>query len=362
MRSPKSVVGRMADAPLIGTATFRRVVLIVLLAICALLSLFPERYRAAMSLTPADPSSLGLGGAVGQLGALNSVFGNQSAVEVSIKIAGSPGTDEKVVERLRLDQRLGKSKIKTERWLDDRVEIRAIRGGIIQFEIKLRDPDLGRDIVAAYGDVVREQLGVIARRQTAYKRKILADLVEQSNDRLARAQMAYNSFRLRTRYSSPAAAIAAVGDRIPTLEAAIKSKQVDLNTQRQFATDDNMQVRQILAEIEALRIQLAEVRSTSPIDPSSVGRVVKEDTEVERLRRDLDTAQGLYDNYKRFLQGTSVEDLTSTANVRILEPPYIDPERQVNMVPLLAGIIILLLGLAIEFYNLRPPVRRESLA
>jgi uncharacterized protein involved in exopolysaccharide biosynthesis len=74
------------------------------------------------------------------------------------------------------------------------------------------------------------------------------------------------------------------------------------------------------------------------------------------MERDLGIARSLYDSYLRYLQGTSAEDMTSTANIRILEPAYVDTHRQVWW-PMMAGVFaILLLWAAIEFYRLRPPV------
>ena len=357
MASNISLVGRMSRAPILRNAAARRAIIILLVAICAVLTLFPERQRAALSLTPADPSSLGLAGTVSQLGALNSVFGNQSAIEVSLKLGGSPAVRNMVAERLKLGEKLEMSRVQVLRWLDRKVEVRSMRGGIIQIEVRLADGELGKKIVGAYGDAIREQLGIIGRNQTRYKRQILLDLVNEASGELLEAQTAYDDFRLRTRYSQPQAAITAIGERIPMLEQSIKAKQVELNAKRQFATDDNMKVRQVLAEIAALQSQLAEARSISPDEKNSVGRVVRQSTQADKLRRDLDLSQSLYDNYKRFLQGTSVEDLTSTANMRILEPAYVDPARQYNLIPLMIGVLILLLGLAIEFYNLRPPVQ-----
>jgi hypothetical protein len=356
------MVGTLSHTRLLGRPWPRRALLILLLLICAALTLFPERYRAAVSLTPSDPSSLGLSGTLGQLGAVNSVFGNQAAVEIALKVARSTYVRRTVAARLKLSERLAKSPIETDRWLERKVEIRSLRGGIMQFEMKHADADFARTVVGAFAEAVREQLARVARNQTAYKRDILVTLVDQASDRLTRAQYAYDTFRLQTRYSQPQAAIEAIGERIPVLEATIKAKEVQLNSARQFATDENMSVRQIIAEIAALRQQLAQARATTPNEPNSVGRVVRESTQAEKLRRDLDLAQSLYDNYKRFLQGTSVEDLTSTANVRILEPPYVDTKRQLNLLPLALGLLIGLLGLAIEFYQLRPPVGDRALA
>lgn len=353
--APRSLTGAFASAPVIRNSLWRRVLFIILFAVFAVLTLFPERYRAATTLTPTDPGSLGLATALTQLGAVQNVFGQQTAVEVSLLIGRSDAVREKVTDKLKLDQRLGKSKIDTLRWLKREVDLRALRGGIVQVEMLNADADLAHDIVGAYAFAIRDQLGQVSREQTAYKRKVLENLVTDASNRLAAAQAKYDTFRKRTRYSSPESSIGAIGARVPQIEDILVGKQGQLNAARQFYTDDHLNVRQIQAEIDALQVQLAEARSLSPGDPNSVGRVVRESTEVDRLRRELDLSLSLYEGYKRVLEGTSVEELTSTANIRILENAYIDTARQLNLEFGVLAVIVLLLGLGIEFYNWRVP-------
>ena len=231
-----------------------------------------------------------------------------------------------------------------------------LRGGIIEFEMKLYDAELAKQIVGAYGEAVREQLASVSHDQTAYKRQILVKLVEQASARLTRAQAAYDSFRLTTHYSSPQEAIGSIGQWETTLQGEIRAKQIELNAARRFGTDQNVRVQQLQSELDTIEGQLAETRSTKPVDSSSVGKV------VNRLWRELNLSLSLYDNYKRFLQGTSVEDLTSTANVRILEPAYVDTERQLNVMPMGLGLLLLLLALTMEFYAIRPPLGSGEVA
>lgn len=354
--APKSLFGAAANAPLIRRPLWRRLVLLLLLVVFAVLTLFPERYRAAVSLTPTDPGSLGLAGALTQLGAVQNVFGQQTAVEVSLVVGRSEAVRGRVIEELDLDRELGLTPVGTMRWMDRNVDLRAMRGGIIQVEVLNEDADLAYNIVAAYGRAVREQLATVSREQTAYKRGVLEELVEAANSRLAIAQAEYDTFRLRTRYSSPEAAIRAIGDRVPQLEDMLYSKQTELNAAREFYTEDNLIIRQIRAEMDAIQSQLAVARSVSPTDDNSVGRVVRESSEVDRLRRELDLSMGLYESYKRVLEGTTVEELTSSANIRILESAYIDTSRQYNYVFAALAVLVLLFGLGVEFYNWRMPV------
>lgn len=353
-----SLIGTLATIP----SRSRRIVFVVLILLCAVLTFFPERYRAAVTLAPSDPGSLGLSGALGQLGAANTVFGNQAAVEVSMRVAKSLYVRQIVIRELDLLKTMGfRNTIDASRWLDDNVEVRSLRGGIVQIETEQRDAELGRQLIEAYAKATRQRLAVINRSQTSYKRRVLELLVAQATNRLDRAQTAYDNFRLHTRYSDPGSAIAAIGDRIPALQAAIKAKEVELNAERQFATDDNMSVRQIVAQLEALHIQLANQQALNPVEENSVGRVVRQSTQGKLLERELYIAQGLYDSYSRFLQGTTVEDLTANASVRILEPPFVDTSRQLNFSFLILGGLIVSLALAIEFYALRPPLEMRAI-
>lgn len=345
-----------ASRPL-GNPWLRRAILGALAAVLAVLTLFPREYRAAVSLTPTDPAALGLQGALGQLGALSNVFGSQAAVEISLKVARSMDVRRKVIDELKLIERLGFSDPReADRWLAREVEIRSLRGGILQMSMKHEDAQLARDIVAAFSASTRSRLAEISRTQTAYKRKILEDLVSGAGARYSRAQAAYDRFRRGTRFAEPSSSLGAIGQRVPALQAAIKAREVDLRTARQFNTEQSFEVQQILAGIQALRGQLAEAERLDSADPNSVNRVIVQSTQAERLERELTVARGLFISYQRFLEGTSVEDLASTGNVRVLEPPYVDSSRQFRTLPLALLALTIILWAAIELYQLRPPI------
>ncbi len=357
-RGPRSIVGMITALPVIRHPWWRRAVVGLLIALCVVLAFFPQQYRAAVSLTPADPPNLSPSSGFGQL-AVGNVFGNQTAVEVAVRVANSEFVRSIVAKKLNLEKVLGKTPTQTHRWLERKVDISSLRGGIIEFEVVLSDPKLALRVVDAYAQAVREHQAEIAREQTFKKRDILIELVSNASDKLAKAQAAYDSFRLETRYSSPQAAFFAAGDRIPELEAILRAKQVELSAIEQFATDENMRTRQARAEIASLRAQLEQIRSLSSSDKSSVGDIVRQSTQAEKLKREVDVVRLVYENYKRYLQGTSAEDLTSSVNVRILEPAYLDSAIQYRVTPLAIALVLLLLGIAIEFYLMRPPLEQR---
>jgi uncharacterized protein involved in exopolysaccharide biosynthesis len=357
VNAPVTIVGRITHVRLLNRAVVRAAIFGTIIAVLLAFTFFPERHRAATSLTPTDPESLGLSGTLGQLGAINNVFGNQAAVEVAMRVAKSVYVRETVINELNLEKRLApKNRIEIHRWLQDKIDIRSLRGGIITIEMLDQDEGLARDIVGAYGRATQERLAQISRKQTAYKRDVLMKLVADASTRLAVAQSAYDQFRLRNRYADPRASMEAIGEQIPALEGAIKGKMVEIAAAQKMFTEDNVNIIQLRAQLSALQQQLSVAKATNPQREDSVGKLVTASSQLFKLERDLGIAKALYDSYMRYLQGTAVEDLTSTANVRVLEAPYVDTQRQLFLPALAGAIAVFLLWMAVEFYRLRPPV------
>jgi len=352
-----SIIGRIVHLRLFSRLFGRALVFAPIIGILLLLSAFPERYEATASMTPTDSAGMGLSGTVGQLGAIDNVFGNQAAVEVALRMAKSVYVRDLVINDTHLSDRMrGLDHLALERWLGRHVEVRSLRGSIIVVELQDHDPVLARDIVANYVRDTQQQLAVVARRQTAYKREVLRTLVFDATNELADAQDKYDNYRLAHHYADPRTSMASIGDRIPTLEATIKARQVALSTARQAYTDDNIIVKQQMAELAALQGQLAAAKATTSQDDQSVGTAVGNSRELFLLERNLNVARVLYDNYMRYLQGTAVEDLTSTVSMRVIEQAYIDTRRQYYMPTLAGALAFFLLWMAIEFYRLRPPI------
>lgn len=364
MMTPRpSLIGRISHSRWFGDNRRRRIILVIVLAICAILTFFPIKYRAVISLSPTDPASLGLSGTLGQLGAGASVFGSQTAIDVTVDAARGVYVQRAVAQKLRLPNRLHKTELGTVRWLQHNVEVQSLRGGIIEISMRNGDSDFALAVVGAYDNAIRQQLGAIARKQTAYKRDVLNNLVKQSKKNFDTAQENYDNFRKTTKYGNPQGAISQVANRVPSLEAQIIAKEGQINTLRNFATDGNMQIRQAQADLAELERQLAVAKSTQSASQSgSLAQVVHQSTKEEDLQRELNVAKRLYYSYRRYLEGTTVEDLTSNANIRILEAPFIDPDRQWNAGPAALGFLFLLFGLAVEFYKIRPPVGDEAIA
>lgn len=357
MTPPRSIIGELVHLRLFERFAWRAAVFGPIILILLVLTFVPERYKATASFTPQDSASMGLSGALGQLGAIDNVFGNQAAVEIALRIAKSVDVTDRVITETHLDQRMkGRSRVSLHRWLDSRVEIRSLRGGIITVQMQDRDPALSKAIVASYIRATRQELTAISRRQTKFKREILRNLVNDAWIEFTNAQAKYDNFRLSHGMADPRKSIESISDRIPMLESDIKGRQIALSAARQLYSDENMVVKQQLAELAAVQGQLAAAKVSADRGPDSLGRLVTNSKQLYFLERELGIARSLYDSYMRYLQGTAVEDATATGNVRVLEDAYVESARQKYLPALVGALAFFLLWMAIEFYRLRPPI------
>jgi uncharacterized protein involved in exopolysaccharide biosynthesis len=352
-----SLTGRLASLGLFSRLWKRALIFGIPAAVLLVLAAYPEKFRAEATLTPADPSTLGLSETLGQLGALGSVFGKQADVEIALRIGTSLYTRQKVIDELKLEERLGKSEIEVHRWLEDRLVMRSLRGGIILVQMDHTDRRLAEDIVTAFTEATRAELAKITVRQTNYKREVLEKLVADAGLRLSKAQSEFDSFRLSSGYADPGRTIQILGEKVPTLRAQVDDVERRIAAASRMFAPENITIIQLEAERDALQQQLREALSSQPAPQAgTVGEAVNVSTRIYELERELNLARSLYNNYLKYLQGTTVEELTSTANIRLLEQPFVSTERQYRW-PLIAGAIaLILLWMAIEFYRLRPPL------
>lgn len=355
MSRPRSLFARFAALRWLQSFRGRALVFGSALVISGLLTFFPERHLATSSFTPTDREALGLAGTLGQLGAIGSIFGNQAAVEVALRIGNSDAVRDIVIEKALADELEEQGRTHLQRYLRRKVEVRSLRGGIILIEMQDTSAERATRIVGAFETAIEAELARVARQQTAYKRRVLKELVKEATKELAEAEAAYDAFRLQNRYPDPRGRIGAISDRVTSLETIIRSKEIDLYRARDLYSERNMIVRQLESELAALRRQLEEVKSTDPQSQQNVREVVENSSELYRLERDLEVAKSLYFNYLRYFRGTAVEDLTADANMRLLEVPHVVTKRQYWLPALAVSILILLIWLAVEAYRLRTP-------
>jgi hypothetical protein len=358
---PPSILDRIAEFGWFRRARTRRLVFLGLAILCGLLTLFPRHYLAVVKLVPPETSTAGLSAVLGQLGGnYAALLASHQPAEINLTVARSFDVVRDVEKRLKLaGNRPGYGSLnQTLVKLDRKVDVRVLRGGILQIDVLDRDPVFAEQLVDTYASALRNRLTTLSRAQVDYKRQVLNNRFAEASQRLARAEAALTSFRRSNRLPAPEAQLGQAVSTLTGLEAEIQAKEVELQTALRFATPQNFNVKRIQSDISVLREQLRRARTQQTTQGLPTAAALAEtNTRYLNLFRELRFSQALYDSYTRYLEGSAIEDLTAEFNLQVIESSHIDPAYHFNMVGLGLLLLLGLVAVGSEFYVTAPPVR-----
>jgi hypothetical protein len=320
----------------------RRAFYAVVALVAVLLCLFPRPHVARVKILPQGGNSAAgaMISALGGAGVQNfaAVLGAQKTNYLII--GRSHDVRQDVVERLDLvDVWNTADEAAAERKLGKKVEIQLLTGGVLEVTARDTDPAFAQRLVEGFTEAIKARLAGLGLEQVTTKRAIVNARLAEANTALETAERDLNAFRVQYNLPSPEAALgAAVSTRL-TLDAQIRGKEVEIETARQFQTDNSMGVRALTGELAALRRQRAEADQAG--NGEGALALSSQTAEYVRLYREQQFAETIVLVYRRFFEEVTVEGLSAENNVQIIERPHLDPDRQFN----LSGIALLLLVL-----------------
>jgi tyrosine-protein kinase Etk/Wzc len=346
----------------------RRGALAAATLVFAVLSVWPRHYVARTEMLPNDAgntlsSVLGsAGGTAGGVLAFGNLIGNHaSPIESDLTISRSQVVVADVVRRLHAEGLLSGDLERAKAKLHHKATMEAMRGGILRVEVTDHDPVLAKAAVTDYVSSITERVAAITRVQAARKRQVTVSRLNAATTELAQAQEALDRFRAAHKLAAPEVQLGAAVSLVTGLQARLDADEAQLQALQRFATPSNFQVQALQSEVAALRDQIAGAQANANSgEGPSVGGMTPVITEYANLFRNERFAEAEYEIYKRYLGTVSVEDLAADINMDIVEPPYVDPDRQFNTPAVGALVLVILLGLLAEFYIAQSRDRRPQ--
>jgi uncharacterized protein involved in exopolysaccharide biosynthesis len=361
MTPPFTISGAILESRWFRNRTRRRLSFLVAALVLAVLCLFPRHYKAETELLPQE-SSGGLAQLLSQQGAgsvvdLSALTGEKTSVETDLTVARSHVVLRDAVHQLHArfpdrTRNLQAAMIA----LQPKLNIVAIRGSIIQIAASDHDPAFAQALVTAVSDAIRAQLMDINQAEDRQKREVAENRMNDATRRLSNAQQALTSFRLANKLPSPEQQLGAGVGQLASLQGQLVGRQVQLAQLQQVATPDNIRLKVVQTEIASLQRQIADAQSKSRFEgaPGAFGLSSISATYYD-LYRDQTTAQLLYTLYQRYLEELTIDEMSADENVQVIEPPYVHPERQFNILPVALLFVTIVLAAVAELYALRPP-------
>jgi hypothetical protein len=333
----------------------RFIIYAVLAVIFGVLSFFPRFYISRVKLISQDPAAGGLSSALGMLGGVQnfaSLLGSHQTAEVYLMVGRGNEVVNEVIKKMHLieDHRYA-TVPKAIVGLSHKVDIHSLNGGVLEIEVHDRDPKYALALVQAYRTAIEDRVKTISREQAALKRRLVAERFADSTQRLAETQQKLEAFRRANNLAEPGEQFGSQLGMRASLEGQLRAKQVQLQTARQFSTDQSIEVQTIRSDIAGLEGQIGRLEAETN-QAAGLQSLATKSIEYLNLYREVQFAQALHEIYTRSLEQVTVSELLadSSQDLASLEEPFVEAPWRPNIFGLAPLALILLLAFYIEYY------------
>lgn len=362
------------------TARTRRRIYAGLTLVLAILCLFPTPYLSRARIMPQDTNNAaGITGLMALISGQSQNFatllgGGRPSNDLYLIIGRSDAVQKRVVDALKMAGPGGyASEAKAKRALERKVDINLLLGGVMEIQSKTWDPKESQKLTTAYVEAISKELAAFGEQLIVNKRRIIDRRFSTAKERVAEAEVALNDFRRANNLAAPEAQLGNELSLRTALQAQLQAKQVELQTLQQFSGPENPTLRAVQTEIAALREKIS--RTAAPTTDSAGPNLAGSSqltTRYLNLYRDYRLAQAMYEVYVRSNEQLALDQMAAeTASyVQIIDPAYLDVDRQYNIWAVALLGFVLLMAAFTEVYapmtglfnldTLRKPDRRET--
>jgi tyrosine-protein kinase Etk/Wzc len=264
--------------------------------------ILPVRYEAnVVLLPPAQDSSIGsalLGqmGNMGSLGALASLAsGNilKNPAEMYVTLLTSRTVEDATIQRFGLMAEYNTKLMSgTRKVFERRTTVTAgSKDGLIRISLEDGDPKRAAELANGYVDEFRRLSASLAITEAARRRLFFEQQLQQAKDNLTVAEEAMKKTQQSTGVLQIDSQARALIESAAILRAQVVAKQVQIQSMRSFAAEDNPDLILAKQELTALQAQLEELSGSHPDVGSGInlskGRVTGAGLEYLRRYRDL---------------------------------------------------------------------------
>ncbi|HEY5253372.1 MAG TPA: GNVR domain-containing protein [Acidobacteriaceae bacterium] len=316
----------------------------VLTAILVLI--MPVTFTATTSILPPrqeESSALALLGQLGGLASLAGGGGGGAAGALGLKnpddlyvgLLQSEGVMNGVIRRFDL-MKVYKAKrmVDARKRLKGETKIVSEKSSLINISVEDHDAKRAAAMANAYVDELHILMSHLAVTSAAQRRIFFEQQVDQEKEKLADAEVAMEKTEMKTGIIEPQGQAQAVIVTIMQLRAQIAAREVELESLRTSATNQNPEVITLQSQIAGLRTQLADFEKGHPQSAEMAGDVLTPTSEVpaaslEYLRRmrDVRYQETLFEFMVRQYEMARVDEAKQGQMIQVVDPALV-PERR----------------------------------
>jgi tyrosine-protein kinase Etk/Wzc len=271
---------------------------------------------------------------ISQLGSLASLtgLGNGSGMkdpnDLYLAILQSDTIGDALIKRLDLLSVYHTKKLsEARRVLSANTKFLSQNGGLISITVKDGDPHRAAQIANAYVDELHAINSHLVIGEAGVRRLFFSQQLALEKDRLTDAEIALKETEEATGAVSPSGQTGLAIGQVAQLQSQIINHEVQLDTMRNSATDQNPDVVRLNNELQSLREQLRQMENAqqgkgrNPGDILLTPRALPADQlEFLRKQRDVQYHTLIFDLIARQFEAARLDEAKASPVIQVLDP------------------------------------------
>ena len=317
-----------------------QITLAVTLLTTIIVFVIPKMYTATATILPPQQNQSVLSTMVGQVAGAATLdlrdLGLKNPSDVFVSMLESRTVEDALINRFDLRKVYYVKRYQDARKiLEKRSEINSEKEGLISIQVSDRDPRRAADMANAWVDELRDLNQRLALTEAAQRRVFFEQKLAIERDEMSKAELALKLVQQSTGVIQPDAQTRALIGAVAELRAQIAAKQVQLQSLRTFATEDNPDVKRAERELSEMQTQLAKISQLERNGIDAGGgnlqvptrRIPEANLEFIRVSREVKYHESLYDFLAKQLEAARIDEAKNAVMVQVVDRA-VEPERK----------------------------------
>jgi uncharacterized protein involved in exopolysaccharide biosynthesis len=297
--------------------------------------LLPVRYEAKIVLLP-PTQNLSMGSALlGQLGNMGSLgslaslasgsLGIKNAADMYVSLLTSRTVEDAMIQRFNLMKEYHEKRMSDTRKEFERrtTAVAGTKDGLIRITVEDRDPKRAAELANGYVEEFRKLSASLAITEAARRRLFFEQQLQQAKDNLTGAEEAMRKTQQSTGVLQIDSQARSLIESAAILRAQVVAKQVQIQSMRSFAAEDNPDLILAKQQLAALQAQLEQMAGSQHDVGSDInlskGRVTESGMEYLRRFRDLKYHETVFELLAKELEIAKLDEAREGAIVQVVD-------------------------------------------
>jgi tyrosine-protein kinase Etk/Wzc len=276
----------------------------------------PQSTASALMGQLGSLAGLGAGGAGGLL---------KNPADIYVAMLESRTIADHIINKFHLSSLWKQKKLEdTHKTLKAHTEFEAAKDGLIVITVKDPNPKLASDMANAFVDELYRMNSTLAVTEAGQRRLFFDQQHDEEKNALAAAENDLRATQEKTGLIELTGQSEMAIRTIAETAAELRSREVELEAMRSYATDQNPDLNRLQSQIDVLRQQLSTLENNQkgilPGDTQvPAGRVPKEGLEYIRKLREVKYHQTLYDLLSRQFEAARIDEAKSAPIIQVID-------------------------------------------